>query len=57
VVGSEERKEVLIRESGDGEKKTYYGPTADYLGSLKVDETTIVVPPPRYNKVGVTLDT
>ena len=52
---SEEREEVeVVIEEGSSEKKElYYGPTADYLGSLKVEEKTVVLPPPRYNKVYV----
>lgn len=51
---SEGREDMVIQESGKGSgenQERYFGPTADYLGSLKIDETKVVVPPPRYNKV------
>lgn len=46
-----EEVEVVVKEGSSEKEKHYYGPTADYLGSMKVDETTVVLPPPRYNKV------
>lgn len=43
-----------VPESGKGsstKQDSYFGPTADYLGSQKEEKAVVVVPPPRYNKV------